>query len=82
MDILATNETFSAPMESTYALLGLSPADVTTLEQYLQARTALPQQVKQHVADVREDSMLSWWCMLYTCNAWGTLLSLCGMAAM
>ena len=80
MDILATNETFSAPMDSTYALLGLSPGDVTTLEQYLQARAAHPQQNKQHVADVRKDSSLSWWCMLYPCNAWGTLLSLCGLA--
>ena len=25
MDILATNETFSAPMDATYSLLGLSP---------------------------------------------------------
>ena len=36
MDILATNETFSAPMDATYSLLGVSPSDVTTLEQYLQ----------------------------------------------
>ena len=36
VDILATNETFSAPMDTTYSLLGLSPNDVTTLEQYLQ----------------------------------------------
>ena len=36
MDILATNETFSAPMDATYSLLGVSPGDVTTLEQYLQ----------------------------------------------
>ncbi len=44
MDILATNETFSAPMDATYSLLGLSPNDVTTLEQYLQvcALAALP----------------------------------------
>jgi len=38
VDILATNETFAAPMDATYSLLGLSPKDVTTLEQYLQAR--------------------------------------------
>lgn len=56
MDILATNETFSAPMDATYALLGLSPGDVTTLEQYLQARAAHPQQMKQHVADASNDS--------------------------
>ncbi len=39
VDILATNETFAAPMDATYSLLGLSPKDVTTLEQYLQARS-------------------------------------------
>ena len=36
-DILASNETFAAPMEDTYKLLDLNPADTTTLEQYLQA---------------------------------------------
>jgi len=35
-DILASNENFSAPMEETYKLLDLNPADTTTLEQYLQ----------------------------------------------
>ena len=35
-DILASNETFAAPMEDTYKLLDLNPADTTTLEQYLQ----------------------------------------------
>jgi len=40
VDILATNETFAAPMDATYSLLGLSPKDVTTLEQYLQSQRA------------------------------------------
>ena len=35
-DILASNETFAAPMEDTYKLLDLNPEDTTTLEQYLQ----------------------------------------------
>jgi len=35
-DILASNETFAAPMEETYKLLDLNPEDTTTLEQYLQ----------------------------------------------
>lgn len=34
-DILAANEDFSAPMEETYALLGVDPASVTTVEAYL-----------------------------------------------
>ena len=34
-DILAKNETFSAPMEETYKLLGMEPGSVTTLEDYL-----------------------------------------------
>ncbi len=34
-DILATNETFSAPMEETYKLLGMEPSSVTSLEDYL-----------------------------------------------
>jgi uncharacterized protein YbjT (DUF2867 family) len=34
-EVLASNEEFSAPMEETYALLGLSAQDTTTLEQYL-----------------------------------------------
>ena len=35
-DILASNETFAAPMEDTYKLLDLNPEETTTLEQYLQ----------------------------------------------
>ena len=38
-DILASNETFAAPMDDTYKLLDLNPEDTTTLEQYLQVRT-------------------------------------------
>lgn len=36
MEVLASNETFSAPMDSTYAMLDIDPASVTTLESYLQ----------------------------------------------
>ena len=43
-DILASNETFAAPMEDTYKLLDLNPEDTTTLEQYLQARAPSSQQ--------------------------------------
>jgi len=32
---LANNETFSAPMDDTYKMLGLDPAETTTLEGYL-----------------------------------------------
>ena len=35
-EVLTSNVEFSAPMEETYALLGLSAADTTTLETYLQ----------------------------------------------
>ena len=35
-EVLASNESFSAPMEETYALLGLAEADTTTLEKYLE----------------------------------------------
>lgn len=41
-DILASNENFSAPMEETYKLLDLNPADTTTLEQYLQVTRSPP----------------------------------------
>jgi len=34
-DILAANEDFSAPMEGTYAALGIDPASITSLEGYL-----------------------------------------------
>lgn len=34
-DILATNETFSAPMEETYKILGIEPNSITPLEDYL-----------------------------------------------
>lgn len=34
-DILASNETFSAPMEETYKLLGMEPNSVSSLEDYL-----------------------------------------------
>eukprot|EP00775_Hariotina_reticulata_P004357 gene4357-4610_t len=35
-EVLANNETWSAPMDDTYALLGIDPASVTTLDSYLQ----------------------------------------------
>ena len=41
-DILASNETFAAPMEETYKLLDLNPEDTTTLEQYLQVSKSAP----------------------------------------
>ena len=41
-DILASNETFAAPMEETYKLLDLNPEDTTTLEQYLQVNKSPP----------------------------------------
>lgn len=34
--MLANNETWSAPMDDTYTLLGIDPASVTTLDSYLQ----------------------------------------------
>lgn len=35
VDILASDETFGAPMDDTYRLLGLDAAQTTTLEAYL-----------------------------------------------
>jgi hypothetical protein len=35
-EVLANNETWSAPMDDTYTLLGIDPASVTTLDSYLQ----------------------------------------------
>jgi len=35
-EVLANNETWSAPMEETYKLLDIDPASVTTLDAYLQ----------------------------------------------
>lgn len=35
-EVLASNETWAAPMEDTYSLLGIEPASVQTLEDYLQ----------------------------------------------
>ena len=35
-EVLSSNENFSAPMEETYALLGVDPASATTLDAYLQ----------------------------------------------
>jgi len=35
-EVLTSNVDFSAPMDETYELLGLSPGDTTTLEQYMQ----------------------------------------------
>lgn len=33
--VLSSNESFAAPMDETYKLLGVNPAEVTTLESYL-----------------------------------------------
>jgi hypothetical protein len=38
--VLAGNEAWTAPMEETYALLGVDPATITTLDDYLQVRTS------------------------------------------
>jgi hypothetical protein len=35
-EVLANNESWSAPMDDTYELLGVDPASITSLEQYLQ----------------------------------------------
>jgi nucleoside-diphosphate-sugar epimerase len=35
-EVLANNESWSAPMDETYELLGVDPASITGLEQYLQ----------------------------------------------
>lgn len=35
-EVLAGNEAWTAPMEETYALLGVDPASITTLDDYLQ----------------------------------------------
>lgn len=34
-EVLSSNENFAAPMDETYSLLGVNPAEVTTLESYL-----------------------------------------------
>ncbi len=39
VEVLASNETFSAPMDATYALLDIEPGSVTTLDSYLQVKT-------------------------------------------
>ena len=49
-DILASNETFAAPMEDTYKLLDLNPEDTTTLEQYLQVRASCSSKVAVHAS--------------------------------
>ncbi|EIE24340.1 NAD(P)-binding protein [Coccomyxa subellipsoidea C-169] len=54
-DILASNENFSAPMEETYKLLDLNPADTTTLEDYLQEYyTSILKKLKQVGASSRQ----------------------------
>lgn len=35
-EVLANNESWSAPMEETYELLGVDPASITSLDTYLQ----------------------------------------------
>lgn len=39
-EVLSSAENFSAPMEETWALLGIEPGSVTTLEAYMQVRAA------------------------------------------
>lgn len=34
-EVLANNESWSAPMDETYELLGVDPESITSLEQYL-----------------------------------------------
>jgi len=41
--VLANNESWSAPMDETYQLLGVDPASITGLDQYLQVRTGQKQ---------------------------------------
>ena len=51
VEVLASNETFSAPMDATYALLDIEPGSVTTLESYLQVRAFVT--LSMHVAALR-----------------------------
>jgi predicted short-subunit dehydrogenase-like oxidoreductase (DUF2520 family) len=37
-EVLAGNEAWTAPMDETYSLLGVDPASITTLDDYLQVR--------------------------------------------
>ncbi|BDA45942.1 Uncharacterized protein ycf39 at C-terminar half [Coccomyxa sp. Obi] len=54
-DVLASNETFSAPMEETYKLLDLNPADTTTLEDFLQeSYTSILKKLNQVGASSRQ----------------------------
>ncbi|KAK9814206.1 hypothetical protein WJX72_002245 [[Myrmecia] bisecta] len=54
-DILASNETFSAPMDTTYKLLNIDPATITTLEQYLEEYyTSILKKLKQVGASSRQ----------------------------
>lgn len=47
-EILASNETFAAPMDETYKLLGIDPNSITTLEAYLKEYyTSILKKLKQ-----------------------------------
>lgn len=54
-DILASNETFSAPMEETYKLLGMEPSSVSSLEDYLKEYyTSILKKLKEVGAQSRQ----------------------------
>ena len=54
-DILASNETFSAPMDATYQMLNLEPSGTTTLEAYLQEYyTSILKKLKEVGASSRQ----------------------------
>jgi uncharacterized protein YbjT (DUF2867 family) len=54
-DILASNETFSAPMDETYKLLDVDPSSITTLEAYLQEYfTSIMKKLKEVGASSRQ----------------------------
>jgi hypothetical protein len=55
VDILASNDTFSAPMDETYRLLGLDASSTTTLEGYLgEYYTSILKKLKEVGASSRQ----------------------------
>jgi hypothetical protein len=55
VEVLASNETFSAPMADTYELLGLDAGSTTTLESYLsEYYTSILKKLKEVGASSRQ----------------------------
>lgn len=65
VEVLASNETFSAPMEDTYKKLDIDPSSVTTLDAYLSEYYS---QILKKLKEVGAQGRQTGGVLMFTCH--------------